>query len=261
MVQKEPTAHPILSSISRSVYHLSPSLQSNVLNLTDSISSSLDKRFTTVDNVPFPNTIDIELTAICNLRCEMCWWWGEKGIAKELANDKGSIIHNMLSTEEVHSIIDKVAPYKPSVYLSGAEVFTRTDIIEILEYLSKKDLKTSLTTNGTLIKDKHIEKISNMRNLRINFSIDGLEDTHNSIRGKGNFQKTSGVIQKLIKARGDNKFPFIGFYQDFLPRNWTCFPFCETQVSIIFQDLIFVKPGVHSDRNPVPVILYLHHFR
>ena len=123
----------------------------------------------------------------------------------------------MLSTEEVYSIIDKVAPYKPSVYLSAAEVFRRRDIMEILEYVSGKNLKTSFTTNGMLIKDKHVDVLAGMSNLRINFSIDGLKETLDENRGKGNFEKTIGVIGKLIQARGDNKYPFLNTNTTFSP--------------------------------------------
>ena len=209
MVIKEASKHPYLSSLSKFAYRVSPEIQNKALNISERLLNTTNRRYLTLDNVPFPETVDIELTPICNLRCRMCWWWGENGIAKQMAKSKDPLMYNKLSTKEVLTIIHEVADKGSSLYLSGAEVFTRPDIMEILNYAHIKNIPTALTTNGTLIKDNQIKELSTMNNLRLNFSIDGLENTHDYIRGKGNFEKTISVIRKLLKARGTHIYPVI----------------------------------------------------
>lgn len=217
MVKREPSSHPNLSKLSKTIYTVSPELQSLILNFGGKMGEIVNGRFSNDDEVPFPETVDIELTAICNLRCKMCWWWGEEGIAKKMVNDKNSLIYNQLKTEQVIGLIDEVAEHKSSMYFSGAEVFTRPDIMEILLYAEKKKISTALTTNGTLIKDVQVEKLSHMKNLRINFSIDGPREIHDGIRGSGNFDRTTLVIRKLLKQRGSSKFPIVNTNTTFSP--------------------------------------------
>ncbi len=250
MVQKEVTAHPIFSDLSNIAYQISPSLQSHALNFAEKVSSSFSGRFSSINHVPFPQVVDIELTAICNLRCRMCWWWGENGIAKKISSEGGTLIKNMLDTSEIFNIVDEVSANKSSLYLSGAEIFTRKDIPEILEYISSKGIPTSFTTNGTLIKDLHIDLLSKMRNLRINFSIDGLQEIHDSIRGKGNFTKTTEVIRKLARAKQGNRFPYIVTNTTFSPdivgklHELVAYLISLGADSISFQHLWFTDDGV-----------------
>lgn len=209
MVIKESSKHPYLSALSRFAYKISPEVQNRGMNISESLLNIMNRGYLTIDRVPFPETVDIELTPICNLRCRMCWWWGENGIAKQMAKNKDPLMYEKLSTTEVLTIMDEVADNNSSLYLSGAEVFTRPDIMEILKYAHSNNIPTALTTNGTLIKDYQIRELSKMNNLRLNFSIDGLEKTHDYIRGKGNFEKTITVIKKLLETRGVNRYPVI----------------------------------------------------
>ncbi len=129
---------------------------------------------------PFPSRATLELTMRCNLNCHMCH--------RDKDND------GELGTKEIKKVIDHLGPVE-KVHLTGGEVFLRRDIFEILDYL--QDKKVSLNTNGTLLTGDKVAKLSKYDNIsRIGFSIDGVGETHDRIRGfKHAFERTIEAIR------------------------------------------------------------------
>jgi MoaA/NifB/PqqE/SkfB family radical SAM enzyme len=107
-----------------------------------------------------------------------------------------------LTFSELKLVIDKLPSTIKQVNLIGGEVFLRKDIFEILNYLNNKGYKIRIHTNGTLIDDEKIKKLSKIENLNgIGFSIDGTRELHDKIRGcEGAFDKTIDAIKKASKA-------------------------------------------------------------
>lgn len=91
----------------------------------------------------------IELTSRCNAHCDYCY------IANNDSQD--------LPTEKIYVILDKLADAGiMNLSLTGGEPFIRNDFLDILSYVIKKDFWTiGLFTNGTLIKDEHIQFLCN----------------------------------------------------------------------------------------------------
>jgi radical SAM protein with 4Fe4S-binding SPASM domain len=145
-----------------------------------------------------PTSVDIELTNRCNLRCRMCWFHGENGVGDNYR-------YGELSTSEVMCLIDRLLKHKPNIYLGGAEPFMRQDLWIILDYIKRKGLTVSLTTNGTLLDPVKAEMLVRFKVDRVNFSVDGPEDLHDGIRGEGSFKKVVSAINELSdhkKKRG-----------------------------------------------------------
>ena len=164
------------------------------------------------------NSVNLELTVLCNLRCEMCWWWGKNGVGFKLAENKDPMITKQMTKEEVFKVIDELAAtYRPSIYISGGEPFVREDTIDIIEYIASKGLSVITNDNGTLLKDEWLERLSKIKKLTINFSIDGPREAHDKIRGKGNYDKTTNAIKKLLEYRGNTPFPAIKTNTTFSP--------------------------------------------
>nr|MCK4930084.1 radical SAM protein [Nanoarchaeota archaeon] len=109
------------------------------------------------------------------------------------------LIKNELTTEEIKEIMDQVHEWDISVFNPlGGEPFVRKDIIKILKYARNLGLETSITTNGTLINNEIAAELARLNKVNMNFSVDGLEKRHDSIRGKGVFRKAVNAI-KLIR--------------------------------------------------------------
>ena len=80
-----------------------------------------------------------------------------------------------------------------SVAFEGGEPLLRKDLPEILAYSRSLPLHTSLITNGTLLESR-IDEIAPYINGGVYVSLDGLEKTHDLIRG------VSGCFRKAIQG-------------------------------------------------------------
>ena len=102
--------------------------------------------------------IYVEITNICNLKCEFC---------PQTTRKKGS-----MSLEEFEEVIRKIHNYTKLVCLHvKGEPLLHNDLEGILKILEKYNLKTNITTNGTLIKEK-LDILKKSKAVRqINFSI------------------------------------------------------------------------------------------
>jgi len=75
------------------------------------------------------------------------------------------------------------------IAFEGGEPLLRNDLVDILAFSRSLPLHTSLITNGTLLESK-IDAIASYINGVVYVSLDGLEKTHDAIRGvDGSFRK------------------------------------------------------------------------
>jgi len=169
--------------------HLAKTIK-KIINLPNRI-FCYKKQFLLKDGTVFlPDSIIFEPTTRCNLNCQMCYQKEERRMGKK-----------DLSFEEIKKIINNLNGVK-RVSLIGAEIFARSDIFQIIEEFIKKGIKLYLTTNGTLINKDNIKKLIKLRKgIRgIGFSLDGLEKTHNKIRGVDfAFKRTIEAINLVKK--------------------------------------------------------------
>lgn len=135
-------------------------------------------------NIPLPSKATIELTMRCNLNCLMCF---------RDRDQKGE-----LAFSDIKKVIDNIPSSIEEIHLIGGEVFLRKDLFEILDHLNNRNYKVRIQTNGTLLDDERIKKISGYKNLLgLGFSIDGTRELHNRIRGVDSaFDKTIEAIKK-----------------------------------------------------------------
>ena len=125
---------------------------------------------------PMPNGVIFEPTTKCNLNCQMCYQKAERALGKR-----------DLSLEEIKKLLKRLADSGVKfVSMIGAEVFVRPDIFEIIDYIGSLKMKTYLATNGTLISEQNIGKLIAQKNVitGIGYSLDGLKDDHNRVRGR-----------------------------------------------------------------------------
>lgn len=145
-----------------------------------------------------PQSVYLMLTCRCNLKCKICTIW-------QYANKNSE-----LKTKKIFDIIDQISSMGiNNIHFSGGEPLLRDDIFQILEYSKSKNLMTGLTTNGTLIDEKIAKHLCDCVS-HIQLSIDGLEKTHDYIRGSGAFKKTINGITLIKKLRNNKNVPSIG---------------------------------------------------
>jgi radical SAM family uncharacterized protein len=121
-----------------------------------------------------------KLTYNCNLRCKMCPFW--KRPSKDSSIEREKAILRQIYDSGVCAIA-----------FEGGEPLLRKDLAEILAFSRSLPLHTSLVTNGTLLESR-IDEIAPYINGTVYVSLDGLEKTHDAIRG------ASGCFRKAVKG-------------------------------------------------------------
>lgn len=133
--------------------------------------------------------VDLIVTTGCNFRCKHCFIKTEN-----ITNNKS------IKLQEWKDIIDKLSDNGLlSVIVTGGEPLTYNELPELLDYIDKKGMKIQLLTNGYLLNEEFIKKISKYKIL-VQVSLDGSsEKTNSKQRGEGNFDKVSDNIKLLKK--------------------------------------------------------------
>jgi len=129
------------------------------------------------------------VTYRCNLHCDMC---GRRAIESE----------QELTTEQVMDLQREFRKHGTIVWsFSGGECLVRKDIIELSKFAKELGMELIIVTNGILLPSKKdITKYADV----IDISIDGTEETHDSVRGKGNYQRALRGLETLADARRKN---------------------------------------------------------
>jgi Fe-coproporphyrin III synthase len=112
--------------------------------------------------------ISVILTYRCNSRCSMCHVWQNPTDPRE-----------EMSLDTLAKIPDGVT----YLNLTGGEPTLRQDLIEIVDLLYPKAMKLEISSNG-LHPEKIEPIIKKYPNVKVRFSLEGLEATNNSIRGE-----------------------------------------------------------------------------
>jgi len=145
----------------------------------------------------WPVTVYLSVNSSCNLRCRMC----DVGLrAEESQFYRHLKTGDELSLDRLKSLIDEVASFKPIIAVISTEPLLYGGIIELASYVSSRGLRFHLTTNGFLLPD-FADEIARAGVETLWVSIDGDEDTHDSIRGvKGSFRKAMEGIERTAAA-------------------------------------------------------------
>ncbi len=152
-----------------------------------SLKNEVFNKFSCISNNPLhapPNFIDVRITIRCNLRCQQCpeWMWAPK---------------EELSTDVWKRVILDIRKYIGSYFLRfyGGEPFCRSDLLELVNFCSRNDICSFITTNGTFLDKSMVTELAKNQIGLINISLDGMRlETHDKLRG------VQGTYQKVMKA-------------------------------------------------------------
>jgi len=126
----------------------------------------------------------LSLTNRCNLKCRMC------DVPLEKTDE--------LSTGEWKRVIqDAYSLGASTVVFSGGEPLLRDDIYELMVFAKAKNLSVCITSNGNLLNDQSAGKMKEAGVNVVNISIDGPQEIHDYLRGKGAFSKANSALGLL----------------------------------------------------------------
>jgi radical SAM protein with 4Fe4S-binding SPASM domain len=88
--------------------------------------------------------------------------------------------------------------FSPSFNVTGGEPFLRADLFKILEDMGRKGFDLYLLSNGILINRDKAVRLADLGIKGVQISLEGPEEIHESIRGKGSFSASLKGIAHLI---------------------------------------------------------------
>jgi MoaA/NifB/PqqE/SkfB family radical SAM enzyme len=151
--------------------------------------------------LPSPAVVQFIPTEACNLRCPFCNQWGENGYFLDGTRKAKHVDESSLT-----KLVEGLNPQTSLINIHGGEPLAYKHIDKLFEILGTRNFDVLLTTNGTLLKD-HLDQLAGIRNLAFILSIDGDEDSHDRVRGRGRFQQTREGITALFELRRKLKMP------------------------------------------------------
>lgn len=125
-------------------------------------------------------------TRTCNLKCKHCY-----------SSSEAKIYDNEMTTEEAKAFIDDLAAFKvPVILFSGGEPLIREDFFDLAAYATSKGIRSTLSTNGTLITPEVARKIKDHGIGYVGISIDGRPEVNDQFRGvEGAFDRAMEGIR------------------------------------------------------------------
>lgn len=140
--------------------------------------------------------IHLQITRNCNLRCYFCGQWGKRGFFSDAAGEE-------MTLENWKKVIGDIIRYRdktgisPFIMLWGGEPLVSPYFAAIVQLLHEHEFKIGMVTNGVLI-DRY-QNLINEAIQKVFVSLDGTPEVHNSIRGKGVFERATANIRSLMK--------------------------------------------------------------
>lgn len=144
--------------------------------------------------------LNFAITSECNSACQTCNVW-------QAYRNHPKITERDLSGKEIEIIFKNLPKDFVWLSLSGGEPFLRKDLVEIcaaaVKHLPRLGL-ISIPSNG-LLEDKIVDQTKEIlslpiKNLFLNFSLDGPKSVHEKIRGiKGSFKQTWNTYLGVLR--------------------------------------------------------------
>lgn len=144
----------------------------------------------------FPDHVDIELSAACNMKCPMCYT-----ITDEF---KHKVKRQLMDFNLFKKIVDECAQYGTySIRLSlRGEAFLNKDIVEMIRYAKSKGIKeVSTLTNNLALTPAIFEEAMKAGLDWLTISFDGLGETYEWIRRPAKFDDSYNKIREYSRIK------------------------------------------------------------
>lgn len=143
---------------------------------------------------PTPQTLFVEITTECNLRCRQCHMWATRETP------------GVLTTEEKLDLISQFSKLNPSggVVFTGGEPFQKPDqLLSLSEACRDHGLLGVVNTNATYLSSELILRVLRTGPQVLVVSLDSHRSAlHDYVRGvPGTFDRVTGVTTELVARR------------------------------------------------------------
>lgn len=171
----------------------------------------------TFSDEPILKSLCLHIAHDCNLRCKYCFadtgdFGGHRALmSKEIAEQ--AVEFAIKGSKQRHNL---------ELDLFGGEPLVNWPVVEhVVNYVRRreqetgKNIKLTLTTNGTLLNDANVKFLNDNRVMLV-LSLDGSKATHDNMRpfagGKGSYDKAVAGFRKAIDSRHGKNYYLRGTY-------------------------------------------------
>ncbi|MGW7608700.1 radical SAM/SPASM domain-containing protein [Streptomyces sp. NPDC054766] len=136
-------------------------------------------------HLPAPAIAFVETTNLCNLRCRHCY------------ADSAFRRPDEISTPRIKQLLDEFAEMGVlQVFLTGGEIFSHRDAVEIIQHARSKPFSTQIFTNGLLVTEEKLARIPPGQSFFISFDT---ADPERTVRGRMDFPKLQHAFELMRK--------------------------------------------------------------
>ena len=154
------------------------------------------------NNLSFPEDIELQVTNLCNLKCQMC---SGSNSSKLLVENNALGFENLKQTDynitDYSKINDIIKHDLSLINMRGGEPLFNKKVIELLSKLieNKKanNIKLHITTNGTICNKEILKILKNFKDVRLMFSIEGTGKCNDYMRFPSRWEKIKDNISKF----------------------------------------------------------------
>lgn len=148
-----------------------------------------------------PVMVDLEPTALCNMRCTMC----PTGL-QALGRPAG-----FMSAETYGALLEKTQPFKSALRFIGfGEPLMHPDIVGMVARASEAGRLSHINTNGSKLTPPLAEQLVAAGLSSIKFSFQGTDSaTYLAMRRTDFFEGLLEAIATMRRARGGERYPYI----------------------------------------------------
>jgi radical SAM protein with 4Fe4S-binding SPASM domain len=152
--------------------------------VVDKYVASAPKRYKIAENIsPSLRYLQLHITEKCNLDCRHCYL-GRKG-------------SKSLSLALAKKAVEEFSDVGLKLLITGGEPLLYPHFWELLRYARGFRIRIEVLSNGTLITREAAKKLACYADC-VQISLDGLENGHDLIRGRGAFEKTMEGIKNAL---------------------------------------------------------------
>lgn len=155
-------------------------------------------------NLPFPEDIELQITNLCNLKCQMCTG---KASSKLLVENNALEFESLKQkdyefAESEYNKIDELIKHDLSlINLRGGEPLFNKKVIDLLckliENKKADHIELHITTNGTVCNDNILKILKKFKNVRLMLSVEGTKRCNEYIRFPSKWKEIEYNILKF----------------------------------------------------------------
>ncbi|MFL5282064.1 MAG: radical SAM protein [Rhodopila sp.] len=142
---------------------------------------------------PLPSWVVFQLLERCNLRCSMCYEWGETGAYHERDATAELPLPLVLRT------VRECLPARPFFEFFGGEPLLYAGIWDVIDLIRSGGCELAFPTNGTLL-EQHAERLVRQGPTQLWISMDGPRAINDLQRGRGVFARVMRGFDALARA-------------------------------------------------------------